>query len=153
MRVFRPNGTLTALPFFPFGPNYRGGVNVAVGDLNGDGFSEIVVGAGPGGGPQVRIFSGEGRLLSGGFFAYDPRFRGGVRVAVGDTNGDGNAEIITGPGPGGGPQIRIFNDKGRALSPGFFAFDRAARSGAIPIVTDVDGDGRNEILAVTKEIP
>lgn len=152
VRVYRPNGTLTAVPFFPFGAQYRGGVNVAVGDLNKDGFSEIVVGAGPGGGPQVRIFAGDGRLLSGGFFAYDPRFRGGVRVSVGDTDGDGNAEIFTGPGPGGGPQVRIFNGKGEPLSPGFFAFDRASRTGAVPIVADIDGDGRNEILAVTKEI-
>ncbi|MBI2551955.1 FG-GAP repeat protein [Candidatus Uhrbacteria bacterium] len=152
VRVFRPDGTLLTLSFFPFGPNYRGGANVAVGDLNKDGFSEIVVGAGPGGGPQVRIFNGEGKLLSGGFFAYDPRFRGGVRVAAGDTDGDGSAEIITGPGPGGGPQVRLFDGKGRALSPGFFAFDRASRVGAIPIVTDIDGDGRPEILAVTREI-
>ncbi len=152
VRVFRPNGNLLTLPFFPFGGNYRGGVNVAVGDLNGDGFSEIVVGAGPGGGPQVRIFGSDGRLLSGGFFAYDPRFRGGVRVAVGDTDGDGSAEIITGPGPGGGPQVRIFDGLGRALSPGFFAFDRASRAGVEPIVADVNRDGSNEILAVTKEI-
>lgn len=150
--VQRVDGTVVTPPFFPFGPRYKAAVSVAVGDLNGDGFSEIVVGAGAGGGPQVRIFSGQGRLLSGGFFAYDPRFRGGVRVSVGDVTGDGRAEIVTGPGVGGGPQIRVFDGKGRAIGAGFFAFDRASRAGAIPIVTDVDGDGQNEILAVTKEV-
>lgn len=150
--VLRADGTAVRVPFFPFGPRYRGAVSVGVGDLNGDGFSEIVVGAGEGGGPQVRIFSGEGKLLGGGFFAYDPRFRGGVRIAVGDLDGDGRAEIVTGPGVGGGPQIRIFDGRGRALGSGFFAFDRASRAGVIPLVADSDGDGRNEILAVTKEI-
>lgn len=152
VRVYRPNGTPLVLPFFPFGERYRGGVEVAVGDLNGNGNSQIVVGAGPGGGPQVRIFSGQGRLLSGGFFAYDPRFRGGVRVSVGDVDQDGAAEIVTGPGIGGGPQVRIFDGKGRAKGPGFFAFDRSSRAGATPLVTDIDGDGRNEILAVTREV-
>ncbi|MDO8505283.1 MAG: putative glycoside hydrolase [bacterium] len=151
IRIYQANGTLHTLPFFPFGSGYRGGVNLAVGDLNKDGFSEIVVGAGPGGGPQVRIFSGEGRLLSGGFFAYDPRFRGGVNVAVGDVDQDGDAEIVTGPGVGGGPQVRIFDGKGNAVG-AFFAFDRAARQGVIPLVTDVDGDGTLEIVAVAKEV-
>ncbi len=151
VRTYRPNGTALTVPFFPFGTQYRGGVNVAVGDLNGDQFSEIVVGAATGG-PQVRIFSKDGKLLSGGFFAYDPRFRGGVNIAVGDIDGDGKAEIVTGPGTGGGPQVRIFNQKGVSIGPGFFAFDRTSRAGVVPIVTDIDGDGKNEILAVTKDV-
>ncbi len=152
VRVERVDGTLVTAPFFPFGPRYKGALNVAVGDLNGDGFSEIVVGAGAGGGPAVRIFSGSGRLLSGGFFAYDPRFRGGVRVAVGDVDNDGTAEIVTGPGVGGGPQVRVFNSKGQAVGSGFFAFDQSSREGVTPIVTDIDGDGKNEIVAVTKDV-
>jgi hypothetical protein len=43
-----------------------------------------------------------------GFFAYAPAFAGGVRVAAADLDGDGRAEIITAPGPGGGPHIRAF---------------------------------------------
>jgi len=33
------------------------------------------------------------------FFAYHTSFIGGVRVAAGDYNGDGRADILTGSGP------------------------------------------------------
>ena len=88
--------------FLAYAATFKGGVHVAAGDLNGDGKAEIVAGAGAGGGPQVRIFSADGRLLSGGFFAYDRNFRGGVNVAAIDLNNDGKDEIITGAGVGGG---------------------------------------------------
>ena len=39
------------------------------------------------------------------FFAFDPRFVGGVHVAYGDSDGDGRAEIITVPGFGGGSRV------------------------------------------------
>jgi hypothetical protein len=45
----------------------------------------------------------------GSFFAYDPGFTGGVRVAASDITGDGLADIITAPGPTGGPNVRAFD--------------------------------------------
>ncbi|MCK5459734.1 S8 family serine peptidase, partial [Candidatus Parcubacteria bacterium] len=37
--------------FFAYDKNFRGGVNVAAGDIDGDGIDEIIAGAGNGGGP------------------------------------------------------------------------------------------------------
>lgn len=77
------------------------GVSVASGDVNGDGISDLVLGAGSGVAPQVRVFSIAGGVrVIGDFFAYETAFQGGVRVAVGDVNGDGRAEVLTAPGPG-----------------------------------------------------
>src|SRR5262249_24542652 len=90
--------------------------------LDGDGRSEIVTGAGPGGGPHARTFRGDGSLAHE-FFAYDTAFRGGVTVAAADADGDGKSEVVTGAGPGGGPHVRTFRGPGPARDPGFFALD------------------------------
>jgi hypothetical protein len=138
--------------FFAYDRNFRGGVNVAVGDLDGDGKAEIITGAGFSGGPHVRIFNGRGQLINPGFFAYDRNFRGGVNVAVGDLDGDGKAEIITGAGFSGGPQIRIFNNQGRLIHPGFFAFNPQNRNGVKVAVNDLDNNGKAEIIGMTTSV-
>ncbi len=126
---------------------FDGGLDVAMGDINGDGKDEIVVGAGRSGGPLVQVFTGEGQLLSQ-WFAYDASLKTGVHVAVGDLNKDGKAEIITGVGPGGGPQVRVFDANGNAkFTSGFFAFDSSFRGGVDVTVGDYNGDGTFEIAA------
>jgi len=94
--------------------------------VNGDGFADIVTGAGPGGTAHVRVFDGTtGSQISGAlgsFIAY-PGFIGGVRVAAGDLNGDGSADVITGAGPGGSPHVRVFDGASTTELLSFFAFD------------------------------
>jgi hypothetical protein len=130
--------------FFAYDPSFTGGVTVAVGDLTGGGVGEIVTGAGPGGGPNVRVFSAAGALLSS-FFAYDAAFTGGVNVAAGDVNGDGKAEVVTGPAVAGGPNVRVFTAGGGLLS-SFFAYDPNYAGGVTVAAGDVNGDGRAEIV-------
>ena len=96
---------------------------VAGGDVNNDGFDDIIVGADAGGGPQVKVFNGaNGKLEKSFFSAYASTFQGGVRVAAGDVTGDGFADIITGAGPGGGPQVKVFDGSNGKLKKSFLAF-------------------------------
>ena len=48
------------------------------GDVNGDGRADIITGAGPGGGPHVKVLSGADLSQLASFYAYDPSFTGGV---------------------------------------------------------------------------
>jgi hypothetical protein len=131
--------------FFAYETTFRGGSFVSVGDLNGDGKGEILVGAGVGGGPLVKVFDGFGRALTA-FFAYDSAFRGGVRVASGDVNGDGRDDIVTGAGPGGGPQVKVFNASDLRVLSSYFAFDPTYTGGVYVAAGDVNGDGTADVI-------
>lgn len=134
--------------FLAYGEGYRGGVQVAMGDLDGDGVTEIVTAPGKRSSPHVRIFRLDGTYV-GGFFAYDRKFRGGVNIAVADIDHDGSAEIVTAPKRGGGPQVRVVRWKGRvardAVQP-FYAYSKKFRGGVRVALGDVDGNGATEIV-------
>ncbi len=135
--VYRPDGIVLAR-FLPYDDGFRGGVHTAVAEMDGDPNTiEVVTGPGAGGGPHVEVFRVDtttgavGRAAS--FLAYDPAFTGGVEVAAGDLDGDGIAEIVTGPGNGGGPHVEVFGVGAKAEAvttrAGFLAYDPAFRGG------------------------
>ena len=134
--------------FFAFAANFNLGIYVAAGDVNGDGRADIIVGAGEGNGssPQVKVFSGaDGTTLLENFFAFAPSFTGGVRVAAGDVNGDGRADIITGAGPGGG-QVVVYSGKDLSILKNFFPFGANYTGGVYVAAGDVNGDGLDDII-------
>jgi len=108
VRVLNADTGATLRTLSPYG-GFPGGVFVAAGDVTGDGFADIVTGAGAGGGPHVRVFDGLTGASVRSFFAFDPGFAGGVRVAAGDVNGDGQADVIVGSGPGRPAAVRVFD--------------------------------------------
>ena len=157
-RVFSGAGFGLVADFFGIDDTaFRGGARAAVGDLDGDGAADLVVAAGFGGGPRLAAFSG--RSLAGvpvklfaDFLAFEPALRNGTFVAVGDTDGDGKAELIAGGGPGGGPRVSVFrgadlpaNVQTRIAD--FFAGDVTNRGGVRVAVKDLDGDARADLVA------
>ena len=69
-------GQSAATTFSPYG-SFMGGSSVTLIDWDVDGQEEVVVGAGPGGGPHVKIFSLEGEL-EGDFLAHGPQYDHGI---------------------------------------------------------------------------
>ncbi|HZQ86450.1 MAG TPA: hypothetical protein VFA83_16500 [Acidimicrobiales bacterium] len=146
VKVFNADGTPTGVSFVPY-PGFTGGVHVAVGQVLPGGGTQIVTGAGSGGGPHVRVFSPDGTPMGGGFFAYDARFRGGVTIATGHIRNNATEEIVTGPGPGGSDDVRIYDGLGQQLDRSGALYVEPGWLGGVNVaVGDVDGDSHPDVV-------
>lgn len=133
--------------FDAYESTFTGGVRVAAGDIDGDGFAEVVTAPGPGIQPEIKVFNGRNGFLISSFFAYDSSFTGGVFVTLGDANGDARLDIITGAGPGSvGPEVKIFNELNGSLITSFFAYPETFRGGVSVSAGDVNNDGIADII-------
>ncbi len=147
VRIWTLTGGLRLLKEFdPFGSS-TGGVTVAVANTDGTGPEEIVVGQGKGGSRAgvYRFASGKVGKLSE-WIGYGS-FTGGIRVAAGDVDADGKAEVVTAPGPGGTPNVRIWRANSTLVrswleQPGSGSWTGGTHVGA----GDVDGDRKAEVV-------
>ena len=127
---------------------------MAAGDVNADGFKDVIVSTDVGGPATVRVFSGANGSTLLDFAPYGAGFTGGVRVAAADFDRDGDTEIITAAGTGGGPHVRVFDSAGNpfvsASLPNFvnsfFAYGPSFAGGVFVGAGDVNGDGVPEIV-------
>ncbi len=125
VRVYSNDGTLRGR-FFAYPISFRGGVDVAVCDVNGDGKKEIVTAPGPGRPPTIQVFSAQGRRLRQ-FWVLDGKTQSGVHVTCGDTNRDGRDEIVAAPASGGGT-VTVHRENGGRIAQ-FSPFGKTFRGG------------------------
>ncbi|MFH1255597.1 MAG: S8 family serine peptidase [bacterium] len=144
IKIFNQKGQLLG-SFYAYDDKFKGGLNIASGDTDGNGEDEIIIGLASGKIPEVRIFKPIGVLL-GQFLAYPKTFLGGVKVSAANIKSGPKAYIITAPEKGGGPHVKIFDNKGNLISH-FFAFNGNFRGGVSLAKADVDNDGLDEIIA------
>ncbi len=138
----------------------NGGVEVALGDVNGDGWPDIIAGEGPAHFSPVssRIAVWDGRTgVSLGSTVASGGFRDGVRVGAGDKNGDGRDEIYMCTGPSSvathyeifeynptAPNLRgLIGSETLGLFTGKNTYNGCRVAGG-----DLDGDGKDELVAV-----
>ncbi|MFA6018138.1 MAG: L,D-transpeptidase [Patescibacteria group bacterium] len=145
--VFRQDGSFIG-SFLAYDVAYRGGVNVASCDIDGDDVNEIITSAAWNGGPHVRIFNAMGVLENPGFFAFESSFMGGANIACGNLVGDEASEIVVSASLGGGPVVKVFNGFGNLLSETFID-DASKNTGAAIAIADIDHDSIDEVLTAT----
>ena len=94
VKVFNQYGNMIN-EFMAYDEGFRGGVNISVGDVNNDGCDEIITGAGPGGGPHVKVFNQYGNMINE-FMAYDENDKSGIMIMNDDLDNDDYDEILVG---------------------------------------------------------
>lgn len=101
------------------------------------------------GGPRVTVYNPNGTVRYD-FLAYPASLTTGVRVATGDVTGDGVEDIITAPGPGGGPDVRVWDGASAGPTPtmayNFLAFAPSDQLGLYVAAGDVNADGRKDVV-------
>ena len=165
VRAFDYDGAAVAaiakVSFFAYA-TLKYGVNVDVGDLDGDAFAELVTGAGPSAafGPQVRAFDFDGGTVGAigpiNYFACGATAYG-VNVAAGDVDADGFDEIATTPGPGPANPSRFcavdFDASSVTPLAGFDVTPFSTGYGGRVGLGDIDGDGSADLLAAAGRDP
>src|SRR5262249_4164715 len=153
VRVLNAQTGAMVAHYFPFGPDWKGSITVGLGNLKGDGHVDVVMGAGSGGAPRGVAYDVQTRALGANLFSYEPRFPGGIQLAVGDVNRDRKADLLNGARAHG---VVVFSGASvvtGAANPtmlaSFFAYDSSFRNGVNVAAGDVNGDGKADIIAGT----
>lgn len=144
IRVLRSDGTLLRT-LRPLPSSLRGGINVAVGDLDGDGTPEIAT-VFDQGSNLLRVITPAGKVLLT-TYPFGKSGKQGGTLAIGDVTGDGQADLVVAPATGGGT-VSIWNLTGKKV--GSVNLFPRSKSGVSIALADINGDGVSDVLGVPR---
>jgi hypothetical protein len=131
---------------YAYAPAFRSGVTVAAGEINGDGYADIITSPFVGAPPHVVTFSGKTGKVLQSYYAYNPAFLGGTWITASDLNSDGYAEIISGANFGP-PNVVVVEGKTTRVLSSFYAYSPAFQGGVrVTTVQDANNDGNDDII-------
>jgi hypothetical protein len=142
------NGATGALEqsFNAYGPGQTDGVFVAAGDINGDGYADIICGTDVGAKPVVNVYSGKDLSLLSSFLADPEAGPNGVRVAAANF-GNNYDDIVTGAGPGGPPRVTVVDGLTGQQVSSYFAFPENFTGGIYVAAGNLGGTGQDDLIA------
>jgi len=141
IRVFDAKGNSQRNGFFLYENEFRGGNVISKEDINKDNKYEIIVADAS----KITIYD-ENKNVLNTFYPYGTKYTSGINYDLADLDGDGNKEIITGTLRGYAPLVKIFDNKGKVINSGFYAYAKSFTSGVNVAVCDFKGNGEKSIV-------
>jgi hypothetical protein len=160
VRLYDGNGDRFVGTVIPF-PGFEGSVNVATGDVDGDGILDLIVGAGKDHAPEVVVYAGASIRGKGTFGTelarfqpFDSQARSGASVAAAQIDGANADNLIVGSGPGVTSEVKVYqiplaisSSAGPTLFAAFKPYGEEDRSGVSVATGFVDfSTGRESIV-------
>lgn len=144
VKVLRDNG-YEEVNFLAYDKNFKGGVNVAYGDLFGDSNKYIITTPASSGGPHLKIFNKTGKLKKE-FFVFDKKYTGGVNVAVlNNFTPFAGSDIIVSQASNGS-NVRVYGADG-SLKSSFYPYGNSFKGGVN--ITSCNLDGGEDFNIIT----
>jgi hypothetical protein len=146
VKVYQYNANKTVLGNWrAFGTGVNSGATVTAADIDNDDKAEIIVGAGRGGSPHLRVFEADGTPKAWQLFAYPKTSRNGLDIAAGNFNRDSATEIAAVLGRGALPRVRVYAlNSSQKLERDFYV-SKSTLSGLNVDSGDLDQDGVDDI--------
>jgi hypothetical protein len=154
VKIFNASTGTAETALSPYGGETVSNVAVALGDVNGDGKTDIVLSADTPAGTEVEVVDTNGVELDQ-FYVLDASIVPGASIAAGDLNGDGKAEIVLGGGPTTAPwppssngpaqRVAVYKADGTEIHH-FDAYPGLFQGGVRVGLADVEGDSRPEMI-------
>ncbi len=109
VKVYDGNGDRLVAMVTPFA-GFDGFASATMGDVDGDGVYDLIVGAGPGHPSEVVVYSGKSSFATelARFDAFPADARGGITVAAAQIDGSTSDNIIVGSGPGIASEVKVY---------------------------------------------
>jgi hypothetical protein len=132
----------------PYGGNFKGTIQIAVGKFFGSQTNQIVVAPSKGG--KVIVYNYHGDIVKDDFYPLGKKYQNGFTVAVGSPTGKDAGELVVGVGKGSPTEILVYGASYDKIDKRFFPYDKKYANGVNLAAGDINNDGVNEIVTLPK---
>jgi hypothetical protein len=168
VKVFNSLTNKLMFRFYAYEQSFKGGVNVVMADVTGDGILDVIVAPGAGRRGEVKVYDSAIALalaalhpqklvetpdiakVGPSIIPEGTSYTSGLHIAAGDVDGDGDVDVITSRQTGLG-KVRVYEKTNannylntETFTP--YSSSEGVTRGAVVAAGDVDGDGRDEII-------